>query len=73
MATVLTPRPDEEDAPHLSLVVPAGAPASQDIDSTLHENRVFTPPAEFSAKAHIGSMEEYEALYRQSIADPEAF
>jgi acetyl-CoA synthetase len=73
MATVFAPRPDEEDAPRLSLVVPAGAPASQDIDSTLHENRVFAPPAEFSAKAHIGSMEEYEALYRQSIADPEAF
>jgi acetyl-CoA synthetase len=77
MATVFAPRPDEEDAPRLSLVLPADAPASlpasQDIDSTLHENRVFAPPAGFSAMAHIGSMEEYEALYRQSIADPEAF
>jgi acetyl-CoA synthetase len=46
---------------------------NQDIDSTLRENRVFPPPPEFSAKAHIKSLEEYEALYKQSIADPEAF
>jgi hypothetical protein len=47
--------------------------ASQDIDSTLRENRVFPPPPEFSAKAHIQSLEQYEALYKQSIDDPEAF
>ena len=47
--------------------------ANQDIDSTLRENRVFPPPAEFSAKAHIKSLEEYEALYKQSIEDPESF
>jgi hypothetical protein len=47
--------------------------ANQDIDSTLRENRVFPPPPEFSAKAHIKSLEEYEALYKQSIDDPEAF
>ena len=47
--------------------------ANQDIDSTLRENRVFPPPEEFSAKAHIKSLEEYEALYKQSIEDPEEF
>ena len=47
--------------------------SSQDIDSTLRENRVFPPPAEFAAKAHIKSLEEYEALYKRSIEDPEAF
>ena len=47
--------------------------ANQDIDSTLRENRVFPPPPEFSAKAHIKSLEEYEALYKQSIDDPESF
>ena len=47
--------------------------ANQDIDSTLRENRVFPPPEEFSAKAHIKSLEEYEALYKQSIEDPESF
>jgi acetyl-CoA synthetase len=47
--------------------------ANRDIDSTLRENRVFPPPPEFSAKAHIGSLAEYEALYKQSIEDPETF
>ncbi len=46
---------------------------SQDIDSTLRENRLFPAPPEFSAKAHISSLEQYEALYRESIADPEKF
>jgi acetyl-CoA synthetase len=52
---------------------PVSTAANQDIDSTLRENRVFPPPAEFSAKAHIKSLEEYEALYKQSIEDPEKF
>jgi len=47
--------------------------ANRDIDSTLRENRVFPPPEEFSARAHIKSLEEYEALYKQSIEDPEKF
>jgi len=46
---------------------------NQDIDSNLHENRIFPPPAEFSAKAYIGSMEQYDEMYRRSIADPEGF
>ena len=55
------------------LRVPVPSVANRDIDSTLRENRVFPPPAEFSAKAHIKSLEEYEALYKQSIEDPETF
>jgi acetyl-CoA synthetase len=47
--------------------------ANQDLDSTLRENRLFPPPPEFSARAHIKSLEEYEALYKQSIEDPEKF
>ena len=45
----------------------------QNLDSTLREDRVFPPPQEFSAHAHIKSMEEYERLYKQSIEDPETF
>jgi hypothetical protein len=52
--------------------VPASV-SNQDIDSTLRENRVFPPPAEFSARAHIQSLEEYESLYKQSIENPEKF
>ena len=43
------------------------------LDSTLHEHRVFPPPAEFAAKAHVKSLEEYERLYRRSIQDPQNF
>ncbi|HEX4029880.1 MAG TPA: acetate--CoA ligase [Terracidiphilus sp.] len=52
---------------------PTSPSAQQDIDSTLREHRVFPPPAEFSAQAHIKSLEEYEALYKKSIEAPEAF
>jgi acetyl-CoA synthetase len=34
---------------------------------------VFPPPAEFAAKAHIGNLAEYEALYKKSVEEPEAF
>jgi acetyl-CoA synthetase len=43
------------------------------IDTVMHEERVFPPPKEFAAKASIGSMGAYEALYERSKADPEKF
>ena len=43
------------------------------MESLLRENRVFPPPANFAAKAHIKSLAEYEALYKRSIDDPEGF
>ena len=43
------------------------------IESTLNETRVFPPPPEFAANAHIKSFEEYEALYAEAAADPAAF
>src|SRR5271155_501016 len=43
------------------------------IDSTLDEQRTFPPPPEFSKKAHIKSLAEYEALYKESIEHPERF
>ncbi len=53
--------------------VPFPAAANLDIDSTLRENRVFPPPAEFSSQARIKSLEQYETMYRESIEDPEKF
>jgi len=53
--------------------LPVSAVPSQNIDSTLREDRVFPTSPDFSQKAHIKSLEEYEALYKKSIADPEAF
>jgi acetyl-CoA synthetase len=43
------------------------------MESLLRENRVFAPPAEFAAKAHIKSLEEYETMYRRSVEQPEEF
>lgn len=43
------------------------------IESILHEDRLFTPPAEFSAAARVSSMEQFRDLYQQSIDNPEGF
>ncbi|MGB7439689.1 MAG: acetate--CoA ligase [Coleofasciculaceae cyanobacterium] len=43
------------------------------IESILHELRSFSPPEEFSAQAHVKSLEEYKQLYEQAKADPEKF
>ena len=43
------------------------------IESILHEQRIFPPPAEFAAQAHVKSFAEYEQLYAQAAADPPAF
>jgi acetyl-CoA synthetase len=42
-------------------------------ESHMNEVRVFPPPADFAAKAWIGSMAEYERIYRRSVDDPEGF
>ena len=39
----------------------------------MEEKRVFTPSKEFSAKAHVKSMKEYEEIYKRSVEDPESF
>ncbi|HMJ09044.1 MAG TPA: acetate--CoA ligase [Pyrinomonadaceae bacterium] len=48
-------------------------PEPTTIESILDEFRVFPPPAEFSASAHVKSMAEYERMYADAAADPEAF
>jgi acetyl-CoA synthetase len=47
---------------------PAGTVAS-----IMQEDRLFPPPAEFSARARIGSMEDYSRLYAEVARDPQAF
>ncbi len=46
---------------------------SRDLDSVLRENRIFPPTEEFSQRAYIKSLDEYERLYKKSIDDPERF
>jgi acetyl-CoA synthetase len=43
------------------------------IESIMHENRTFAPPASFTAKAHIRSQEQYDRMYRKSIDHPQEF
>jgi acetyl-CoA synthetase len=47
--------------------------SGKEIASMMAENRVFTPPKEFSDVAALRSLEEYRALYNWSIKDPEGF
>ena len=47
--------------------------ADKDIESVLQENRVFDPPAEFSAGAHVKSAEDLEEIRRRADEDPEGF
>ena len=46
---------------------------SQNIESLLQESRLFEPPAEFAAAAHVKSRAEYDEIRARASADPEAF
>ena len=39
----------------------------------MSEDRTFPPSKEVSERAHIGSIEEYEKMYKRSVEDPEGF
>ena len=43
------------------------------IDTVMHEERLFPPSAEFAAAARIKSLDEYQALWDRAAADPVAF
>ena len=45
----------------------------KNIKSLLEEDRKFPPSEEFRQKARIKSLQEYERIYNESIADPVAF
>ncbi|MBI4825661.1 MAG: acetate--CoA ligase [Nitrospirae bacterium] len=48
-------------------------PEEKSIQVLMSEKRTFPPSEEFSGKAHIKSMEEYEKLYKRSVDDMEGF
>src|ERR1700742_2791467 len=50
----------------------AAVPGGQ-IDTVMHETRVFPPPKEFAAKARIRSFDEYQKLWDKAAADPVKF
>ena len=43
------------------------------IESSLKEQRVFPPSPEFSSRAHIKSLKEYEAIVDRAARDPEGY
>jgi len=47
--------------------------AEKGMISMMEEKRVFPPPEGMSEKAYIGSLEEYQKIYKKSIEDPEKF
>ena len=47
--------------------------SSERIEAVLKEDRVFQPSEAFRAKARINTAEAYEAMYRESLSNPEAF
>jgi acetyl-CoA synthetase len=49
------------------------SPATANITSVLKETRVFPPPPEFAANAHIKNLAEYERLWQWAKDDPEGF
>jgi acetyl-CoA synthetase len=51
----------------------AGGNSESTIDSLQQEGLSFPPPKEFSAKARVKSMAEYEEMYKRSIEDPNGY
>ena len=43
------------------------------IETHSTDSRRFSPSAEFSAKARIGTLARYQELYRESLESPETF
>ncbi|HEX8747915.1 MAG TPA: acetate--CoA ligase [Pyrinomonadaceae bacterium] len=46
---------------------------TSNIESVMHEERVFPPPEGFSSGARVGSMEEYERLWAEAHDAPDEF
>jgi acetyl-CoA synthetase len=46
---------------------------SEKLEAVLKEDRVFEPSAAFRQAARLSDPAQYEAMYRQSLDDPEAF
>src|SRR5947209_5016428 len=49
------------------------SPAGTNITSVLKETRQFPPPPEFSQRAHIKSLADYEKLWQRARDDPQGF
>jgi acetyl-CoA synthetase len=48
-------------------------PTEANITSVLSERRLFPPSADFSKKSHIQTLDQYHALYAESLNSPDTF
>ncbi len=48
-------------------------PSGGQIDTVMHEERLFPPSEAFASRSRFGSMAEYEAAWNEAKDDPEAF
>jgi acetyl-CoA synthetase len=48
-------------------------PSGGQIDTVMHETRVFPPPAEFSFQARVKSLDEYQELWDYAASDLQRF
>ncbi|WP_428386839.1 acetate--CoA ligase [Mucisphaera sp.] len=46
---------------------------AESMESVMHEERKFPPPAAFASQAHVKSLEDYEAQHKASVENPEKF
>jgi acetyl-CoA synthetase len=46
---------------------------SNEVESMMKEGRSFPPSADFSAKARVSSLAQYDAMYRESVEQPDVF
>ena len=44
-----------------------------EFDPQVLNEPAIPPPDEFASRAHIGSMEDYETMYKRALDDPETF
>ncbi len=51
----------------------SGKKKNETIVSMLTEERRFPPSKEFSEKAHVKSLKDYEKMWKRSVEDPEGF
>ncbi len=51
----------------------ASASPTPNLTTSLRETRVFPPPQEFAAQAHVRSLEQYQSLYRHSTENVQQF
>src|SRR5689334_18713664 len=80
-APALPPRVRSTNQPHNTLFLISNVSetasmatsSSGQLDTVMHETRLFPPSREFSSRARIKSLEEYQEIWDEAAADPTAF